>query len=779
MAPSAVVALLLGLAWLICLAGIPFHGMYRQTVWEPDGIRRFAVFAALYAGAAALIVWKLPRWLVPVLGAVALLSAALAVGPLAPAALLYLALGCYAAGARWFRQEPPLAFLFGLGSWIFAVMLTAAWPIHYRWLYWLLPLVPISIAARQGWLRWPALPEARSRRETAALAAALFPLTCHWLVALKPEASSDGLAMHAVIAARMAAAHAWPFDPGEFAWALMPMGGDWAWSIAWQLGGEACARLLNASLLALIAWMLRRRLKGWTGALIVAAFLATPLVQHVTGSLFIENVVAALILGALLMFRQRRTAWWLGGCFLCGVAMASKFGALAFAVPLLVLAAVRAPWRRAAAGCILALTVGSVPYVNAWARTGNPLFPYFNAFFRSPYYALENFRDARFETPLSRSTFYDLTFHSSRFVEGQDGSAGFLFFLLLPGALAALRWRRPRLGAVALLVGLAGSLLTLKGQSNLRYTYAAMPLLTLGAGLTLTVPAARRRWLQLALGATAALAFVLNLSLLPAAGWYHKGFYEARDEYLKKSAPERKLVEWLNAHAAGARVAWLEGNAIGDFRGRTFTNSWHSDEFIRRLRAAGSADDLTRLMRGLRIEYVIAPTAESGRALTNVYAREFCDERTERVLAFGDMELRRISQKAPAAQTAVYAGPGQYDEITPYTRFRGAWTRDLQFSEAYRGTLVYTNDTGAEALLRFRGSAIRLLYTAAANRCAAAVSLDGAAKTVLDQHSMKTRWQSESPAFRAAEAGEHVLRLQMAATQPAGCYVDLDGFTVE
>jgi membrane protein YdbS with pleckstrin-like domain len=779
MAQRVVIALLLGLAWLVCLAGVLSHGLYRQPVWEPDGIRRFVVFAAWYAGAAGLMVWKRPRWLVPVLGAMALLSAALEVGPLAPAALLYLAWGCYAAGARWFRQEPPLAFLFGLGCWILALMLTAAWPIHYRWLYWLLPLGPISIAARQGWLRRPALAEAPSRSETAALAAALFPLACHWLVALKPEASSDGLAMHAVIAARMAAAHAWPFDPGEFAWALMPMGGDWAWSIAWQLGGEACARLLNASLLALIAWMLCRRLKGWTGALMVAAFLATPLVQHVTGSLFIENVAAALILGALLMFGRRGAAWWLGGCLLCGLAMASKFGALAFALPLLVLAAVRAPWRRAAAGCALALTVASVPYVNAWARTGNPVFPYFNAFFRSPHYALENFRDARFETPLRWTTFYDLTFHSSRFIEGQDGSAGFLFFLLLPAAVAALLWRRTRLGAAALLVGVAGSVLTLEGQSNLRYTYAAMPLLTLGAGLTLAAPAARRRWLHLALAATAALAFVLNLSLLPAAGWYHKGFYETRDEYLKKSAPERRLVQWLNAHAAGARVAWLEGNAIGDFHGRAFTNSWHSDAFIRRLRAVGSADDLTRLMRGLRIEYVIAPAAESGRALTNVYAREFCDERTERVLAYGDMELRRISQKAPAAQTAVYAGPGRYDEITPYTRFRGAWTRDLQFAGAYRGTLVYTNDAGAEALLRFRGRAIRLLYTAAANRCAAAVSLDGGAGKLLDQHSAQTRWQSESPAFRAAQAGEHVLRLRMAAAQPAGCYVDLDGFTVE
>ena len=773
MLPRAIIALLLGLAGLITLGAIPSLGIYRQAVWEPEGLRRFLIFAGLYASFAALMVWRAPRWLLPALGGAALLYAALAVGPLAPFALLYLALGCYAAGAAWFRREPPLAFLFGLAAWILLTMLAAAWPVHYRWLYWLLPLAPIIVAARRGWLQWPAPAEARPRAETAALAAALFPLACHWLVALKPEASSDGLAMHAVIAARMAAAHAWPFDPGEFAWALMPMGGDWAWSIAWQLGGEACARLLNAALLASIAWMLASRLRSWAGRLLVAAFLATPLVQHVTGSLFIENAVAALILGALLMFRRQGRAWWLGGCFLAGVAMASKFGALAYAVPLLALASMGVPWRRRAAGFAVALAAGCVPYVNAWARTGNPFFPYFNAFFQSPYYALENFRDARFETPLGASTFFDLTFHSGRFVEGQDGSAGFLFFLLAPAALAALKWRRPGLGAVALLVGLAGSALTLAGQSNLRYTYAAMPLLTLGAGLLL------RRRLKLGVGAAAALAFVLNLSLLPAAGWYHKGFTESRDDYLRRSAPERKLVEWLNAHAAGTRAAWLEGNAIGDFRGRAFTNSWHSDVFVRRLRAAGSAEELARLMKELRIEYVIAPAAESGRALTNVYEREFCDEWTRREAAFGDMELRRVLEAANAARAPAYAGPGRYDEITPYTRFRGAWTRDLQFAQANRGTLVYTNDPSAEALIRFRGTSIRLLHTAAANRCTASVSLDGAAQAEWNQHAAETRWQAESPVFAASGAGEHLLRLRFAAGRQGGCYLDLDGFTVQ
>lgn len=738
--------LLITLGWIITLVSLYLHHLYAQPVWEPEGLRRFLLFTGGYAVIAGPIAWRAPRWLLPALGAFALVSASVMVGPLAPLALVYLLLGCYALGAAWFRSEPPVAMLFGLAVCITLVMFSAAWRIHYSLLYWLLPAGPIALAARRGWMKPPAL------RASPRLAVALFPLAGHWLLALKPEASSDGLAMHAVIAARMATAHAWPFNPTEFAWALMPMGGDWAWSIAWQLAGDACARLLNVALLGLIAWMLLRRLRGWSGALVVAAFLATPLTQHVTGSLFIENVVAAMILGTVVMFARKAAPWRLGGCVLAGVAMASKFGALAFAVPLLVLAARR--------GALIAVAIGSVPYLNAWARTGNPFFPFFNARFQSPFYPLENFRDLRFETPLTWTTFYDLTFHTSRFVEGQDGGAGFLFFLLLPAALVALR---KKWAAVALLVGVAGSVLTLIGQSNLRYTYAAMPLIALGAGVLLRQQA----------GATAALALVLNLSLLPAAGWYHKGFFETREETLLRSAPERRLVEWLNTNAPSSAVAWLEGNAIGDFRGRAYTNSWHSDSFVRRLRACGSATDVAKLMAELRVRYVILPSDESGRAISNVYTREYAEEWTQRVLAFGGVELRRVlgTGKAPAA---VWAGPGEYDEITRATRFAGAWTRDLQFASAYRGTLVYTNAAGAAAEVRFRGRAVKLKYTAASNRCRARVELDGR-EWALDQHSALTRWQAESEWYEASREGEHVLRLSGAA---GGCYVDLDGFTV-
>src|SRR5262249_29787531 len=134
--------------------------------------------------------------------------------------------------------------------------------------------------------------EVDSSAEGAAMAVLLFVLLAHWLVALKPEVSADGLSMH--LAAPMAGARRslWPFDFRQYSWAVMPMGGDWAFTGAYLLGGEAAARLLNFALLAVIAAMLRQASLRWlspAGASLAAAlFLSTPLVQLVTGSLFVE-----------------------------------------------------------------------------------------------------------------------------------------------------------------------------------------------------------------------------------------------------------------------------------------------------------------------------------------------------------------------------------------------------------------------------------------------------------------------------------------------------------
>lgn len=784
-------------ATALCAGGTLFHGLLAQPVWTEEGWRRFLIFAGVYAALAAVAVLahaaRAPLWLAA--GAVALTL--VAAGPAAVAAVVWAVAGAWAAGwLLWpdarhsVRTAAALQITLGLALWSALVMWTAALPVHYRWLYGLLPAVVILWAWKHGWRPRVQLPQLRSRSAAAAWCAGLLPLFATWQMVLNPEISADGLAMHMVIPARMAAAHRWPFDPAEFAWALMPMGGDWVWTIGWMTGGEAGARLMNLILLGLLAWMAARRaaeaLGWWPAAMLTGAFLSTPLVQHVTGSLFVENATALWLTAAALVLAESRLGSGrarLAFGLLAGMAAAAKFGALAFLVPLLAGALWIAGWRRTGLALLPALPALLFPYTNAWLRAGNPFFPFFNAVFRSPYYEAANFRDTRFETPLSWTTLYDLTFQSRRFIEGWDGAAGFLLFTLT--IFCVFAWRRswPRERTVLLAVALLGGLLSFAGQSNLRYLYPMLPLLALAAADALGEAATSRPAAAMA-GGGFALLLALHLWLLPAAGYYHREFWitgwlgPQRDAFLKLHAPERLLVEWLNRHAPDARVAWFDGNAIGGFRGRAFTATWHSPFFWKQLRAAATPEALEKVIRAYRIDFVIAPSPDGGRPPRGVHERQFLQSCMERVVESGGVELLRWKPGGCQEAEPPAAPPGIHDDTSPSLRFRGTWIRDMQFPQTWRGTLVYTDRPDAEAVLRFTGSAVRLMHTAAFNRCRALVMLDGARAGVFDQRSGETRWRKWSPWFAAPQAGEHALSLRMAPGSPPSCWVDLDAFEV-
>ena len=86
-------------------------------------------------------------------------------------------------------------------------------------------------------------------------------------------------------------------------------------------------------------------------------------------------------------------------------------------------------------------------------------------------------QDVRYHQVFSWKTPYDATFHSSEYFEGQNGSLGFQYFLLLVPLLFFLKRGAPR----ALLgLGAGGALLTFATLPNLRYLYPALPLLSIG-----------------------------------------------------------------------------------------------------------------------------------------------------------------------------------------------------------------------------------------------------------------------------------------------------------
>lgn len=800
--------------------GLAAEGLFGQQIWEPAGWERFLRLAGGYGLAAGIAVWLRPGWLGPATVAVAAGYTAWAIGPAALASAVWFFFSAWMLGRRMLRGpadavEESVALLLGASAILTAVSIAVMAPVNYGAVYGAALAVPILAAPLESWacLRRAgsalSIPGERGRGWAAGCGLLAFVLGTHWLVALKPEVSSDGLAMHLVIPSRVAHAHQWSYDVHEFTWAVMPMGGDWAFTVGYLLGGEAAARLVNLGFLLVLAWMVARIAGRWVPAplalLAAALFASSPIVQLVTGSLFIENQLAALVLGSAVslgLYRERRERrWLLASAALAGFAAATKFGGLAFAVPLGV-AAFHEIWRQrrkegflrpAALAAVCFIGMAAMPYANACRLTGNPVFPFVNTVFRSPHFDSETpFVDRRFQQGMGADILYQITFRSGRYLESQNGSLGFQYLALLPVCLVGIA-RQPYLGRLALGVIPAGFLLVFAGQTYLRYIYPLLPLFTVGLAAGLTQVRARDRWLYREVGMAAAGIVLLNLYFLPASSWYHREFYfdarrnpEAAEKYLTRSAPSRALAEYLNREHAGAKVAFLEENGVGTLAAQAYADAWHSYTYFMRLNRAESAVDFLRLMAELGVEFVIAPAKESGIPARRVYTASFLEQFTEPVRTNGRLQLARVREEFVAlldggVTEAMYAQPGSYDDLNPYLDYRGVWTRDLQFGEASRGSLTYSEARGAEVRLRFEGSRVVYLHTRAANRGIAEVLIDGEPFGEIDLYAPETEWQARS-VVEGFAPGRHVVTIRVSGRrgpEARGAFVDIDGLVVE
>lgn len=227
----------------------------------------------------------------------------------------------------------------------------------------------------------------------------------------------------------------------------------------------------------------------------------------------------------------------------------------------------------------------------------------------------------------------------------------------------------------------------------------------------------------------------------------------------------------------------MENNAVADFHGYAFTNSWHSVLFSTRLRESTSPEGHSWLAQDLKIKYFLAPSASS-RSRRRMCIREISWMRSQnrwRPLAIWNCGSG-LRQRLGCRGRLRLCAAGDIRRSDPVQPFFGRWSRDLQFTQAYEGTLVYTNDTRSRLLIRFRGRSIQLKYTAAANRCSGLVSIDEGEEKPVNEFSLETKWQTLSPEYDAGNPGEHLMQLRfpegVSKIPIASCYLDLDGFIV-
>ena len=637
--------ILFSIAPWIALAGslaIAVYGsvathIFAQQFWEPWGWRHFERFVLYYIAGSAVVIAIRPALLPRIMLAAAVTYAVLGVGAIPFLAVIAFLFCCYVLGS--FVTEGGRAVMTGLGAYILVLFFLVRWPINYPAVYIALLALPLLLArkraaacARKCYAAVTRF-STSNRAQATAFAIAAIVLSTHLVVALKPDVSADGLAMHLAIPADVAYHRQYTFRPDQVLWAVMPMGGDWAYTFVYVLGGEFAAKLLNFAMLLVVAGLgfriVRERSTATVACLVTALFASMPFVQLVTGSLFIENTLAAFCMASLAeLWRFRETGERnaaLTAAFLLGSAVAVKFGATAFVAAELAAGIVWARRRFAAlprpaltgvAMFSLFIAPACLPYVNAWRLTGNPVYPFLNQRIPSPLLERDvSFEDQRLRQPLRWRTPYDVTFHTSRFSEAQDGSAGFIILALLPATTLALllAWNRDAVALSSLAVFAIYSVLVFKSTPNFRYLYPVLPLACVAIGAALGAAKGRSGALRYALACAVAAVTAVQFCIMPSSGWYQKDFYVRklfhRDDaaFLREHAPVRALVAWLNENAPDQPVLFVRDDQIAGLHGLAYSTVWHHYPFLRLLYDCRTAEDVQRMTERLGIRWFIGP----------------------------------------------------------------------------------------------------------------------------------------------------------------------------
>jgi len=214
--------------------------------------------------------------------------------------------------------------------------------------------------------------------------AAVF-MVCTMMLMLVPTINADSILFHFAEVGHYAEIHGLEPVP-VMPYSYYPQGGEMLMTLAYILGGQAAAQMVNPLFFALslvLLYALARHLKVSRAATVVGLVAAASIpFLHWTGSSFKNDFLLALYqMGSLYCFLryrdERRGHWIYVGVFLLASSFGVKHTAVFGAVPLGLLY-LTVTWRRPrllAICFLIGLTFGFHWHARTYQLTGNPLYP--------------------------------------------------------------------------------------------------------------------------------------------------------------------------------------------------------------------------------------------------------------------------------------------------------------------------------------------------------------------------------------------------------------------
>ncbi len=438
-----------------------------------------------------------------------------------------------------------------------------------------------------------------------------------------PESHSDALVAHLMIPHQVMVHGHWSFDAANFIFAVMPKGASWLYGAHYLLGGELAVRLANFIMIMLMSWIIYLKVSSYAdriaASLLVAVFLSTPLTSWLVFVVFEDGLMALFVLSAAVILVNNWKSPNAGVVFiislLLSAAVATKIQALYLALPITLILLGCIICRKAIdiKGMVLAFApvalIAIVPYVTALVITGNPVFPFFNEVFRSPLYPPENFYDGRWAGELTYRFLYDLTFESSRFMEGANGSFGIGVMVLVPGLIFALIKFRHAPIALLMLIAISFTLLITQFTLYARYLYIIFPLLTISYSL-LYMASVKEGW-KIILILIFIIIIVVNVSGTRSLNAFYQFILPnplSSQKVLQPSpVSERYFNSIINSEYGGAsRVLYMVRPYGAMLDGMPLYTSWHNPNLRNAISNVENEIDAVNLIKEWQITHIIS-----------------------------------------------------------------------------------------------------------------------------------------------------------------------------
>jgi len=220
----------------------------------------------------------------------------------------------------------------------------------------------------------------------------------------------------------------------------------------------------------------------------------------------------------------------------------------------------------------------------------------------------------------------------------------------------------------------------------------------------------------------------------------------------------RPAARWNTSTRRTPDRGWLSSKLLGpaDLQGTPFLNSWHTDSFWRALQKSQSPEDDRNLMRGLGIDYFVAPASPVKR----VYTGPFLERFTEPEYTFAGYSAYRWKAIASPPQPPPSAAKGDYDDLNPSVPI--SWRLDARHALRQAGGrnahILQPEGRVGDILLHGKDRNARI-YKSSESRPRSAITIDGINEVVLDQYDAETRWLSRWK-VSVFTAGEHQLKIR-------------------